>query len=298
MDHTRSRAIASTTIPVQQHLKHVALKAMLRSPALNQTNQTSSAHDIPIKQPFLQSAALLPLQYSRYLDHETAAKDFIFATADIFLFAAYAEIQCLNLLQLLINDIVGQRPHTQGTLLEGEPEPTYTLLEYKTILDQHQQRLEETLATLRRRGHSGWPRADKEPQRRKADNQARRLEEDYQYLVMRTRQLAAACQEGVTMLTNRVVINEAKKAMEQTERMKKLTMLATFFIPLSFTSSVFGMNFKEFGNQSVLSIWIWVVVTVPIVFMTAVIYLWDMSMLRKRLAWFTKRRPHVLEKQV
>jgi len=278
--------LASTILPVQQHRKHIALKGMLH---LTSSSAETVKPNPPTKQPFVQSASLLPLEYCRFLDHEIAAHDFIFAVADIFRFAAYSEIQCLNLLQLLIDGVVRQRQQTQTRPPSEEPESTHILVEYRAILDRHQQRLEEILATLRRREHSGWPMAEKEAHRWKAANEARRLEEDYQHLVSRTRELATACQEGMAMMMHQALITEAKKAMEQTERMKKLTILATIFIPLSFTSSVFGMNTKEFSNQNLLSIWVWFAMTAPIVLLTVVLYMYDMSVLKRRLKWGLKR---------
>ena len=41
---------------------------------------------------------------------------------------------------------------------------------------------------------------------------------------------------------------------EQSERVKKLTLMATYFIPLTFTSSLFGMNFDVLG-QSDVPVW-------------------------------------------
>ena len=60
------------------------------------------------------------------------------------------------------------------------------VLEYKTISNRHQQYLKESSATLRRREHSGWPEAEKEPYRQKAAIEARPLKEDYQHLFKRT----------------------------------------------------------------------------------------------------------------
>ena len=107
MDHTRSGAVASTMLPVQQYHKHVALENMLH---LTRSSENPTAGDInpTIKQSLLQSASVLPLQLRRFLDYEVAAYDALFALADVFRFAAYSEIQCLNLLRILIDDVVRQ----------------------------------------------------------------------------------------------------------------------------------------------------------------------------------------------
>ena len=47
-------------------------------------------------------------------------------------------------------------------------------------------------------------------------------------------------------------------------RLTKATNRVTFiFLPISFVTSVFGMNFKQLG-QGTLPIWIWAVITVPL----------------------------------
>lgn len=277
-----------TLFPVQQHLKHVALKYMM---SMNAESNPGTMNENPaIRRPFCQSASLLPLEYGRFLDQDVAKKDFLFAIADIFRFAAFSEVQCLNLLHISIDDIVRQRRQEQtGSLSKAVADPIDALLEYKTLLDRHHQRLQETLATLRRREKSGWPKAEKDPHRQKASQAACRLEEDYTHLVARAKELAVACHEGMGMLMNVAVISEAKKAIEQTERVKKLTLLATFFIPLSFTSSVFGMNLQEL-NSSRLSIWVWVAITVPVVVLTLATYMCNLSDLKARIVQLKRTR--------
>lgn len=83
------------------------------------------------------------------------------------------------------------------------------------------------------------------------------------------------------MLMNSAVVAESRKNMQQTERMKKPTLLATLFIPLSFSTSVFGMNFRQFG-QGHLSIWIWAAVSVPILVVAVVVYIWSPSEIAKK----------------
>ena len=66
---------------------------------------------------------------------------------------------------------------------------------------------------------------------------------------------------GVMM--NRAVVAESRKLIDQAESLKRLTLLATFFIPLSFTTSLFGMNFEELG-QGHLHVWLFAVVSAPV----------------------------------
>jgi len=73
---------------------------------------------------------------------------------------------------------------------------------------------------------------------------------------------------------NRASLEESRRAIEQAEKVKRLTLLAFFFVPLSFTASIFGMNFKEFG-QGHLSIYIFGIVVGPVFGLSAVVGFWD-----------------------
>lgn len=76
------------------------------------------------------------------------------------------------------------------------------------------------------------------------------------------------------MITNRAMLKEARKSVDQAETVTKLTYLAFFFLPLSFTASLFGMNFKQFGTGS-LNIWVMFVVLVPIMGVSCIICFWS-----------------------
>lgn len=71
----------------------------------------------------------------------------------------------------------------------------------------------------------------------------------------------------MNIMMKRSVVLESRKAIEQTDRVKKLTLPTTFLIPLSFTASSFGMNFEVFG-QGRLGIWIFPTVAVPIMMLS------------------------------
>ena len=85
----------------------------------------------------------------------------------------------------------------------------------------------------------------------------------------------------MTLAMNKATIEESRRAIEQSERLKKLTLLATFFIPLSFSASLFGMNIDVLG-QSTVSIWWFFVLCIPITVCAYVVYLWDFQALRRR----------------
>ena len=76
------------------------------------------------------------------------------------------------------------------------------------------------------------------------------------------------------MIMNSVLLLESHKAIEQAERMKKLTLLASFFIPLSFAAGILGMNLEQFG-QGTVPYWWYIVLSIPITIVAQIIYVWN-----------------------
>jgi Mg2+ and Co2+ transporter CorA len=83
--------------------------------------------------------------------------------------------------------------------------------------------------------------------------------------------------------------------MLQAEGVVKLTRLAFVFIALSFTTTFFGMNFKEFGIGS-QSIWEWFIASLPILTVTILLMRYDVSVLWRRRGGSTGK--HVEEAPV
>ncbi|GAW14488.1 hypothetical protein ANO14919_038910 [Xylariales sp. No.14919] len=67
----------------------------------------------------------------------------------------------------------------------------------------------------------------------------------------------------------KISINQAKIALEESKRTKLVTVLAIFFVPISLSTSVFGMNIREL-NENGQPIWVFLVTTIIIVAVTMV----------------------------
>lgn len=89
------------------------------------------------------------------------------------------------------------------------------------------------------------------------------LLEDYEQLHVRCIDLSKICTQGITLAMNKATIEESRKAIEQSERVKRLTLLATLFIPLGFSSNLLSMNLDIFGNNGVRPWWFFIL-CVPI----------------------------------
>ena len=279
---------------------------------------------IPPPGPAPQSASLIPLDYDSLLSManltKCAAADPLAALAPLFTHAAFSEVQFLNLMQEQLDaelgPLVPQEHHHEFGL--------ETLQYFASILDRHVCQLRHCLRAinlLARPSESQRPSRDQSQTGKSiasvktfintdqdqgscdtdhihhklphlapsAASSGHALIENYTELLSRCLDLLSRCNAGMNIMMNRSVVLESRKAIEQTDRVKKLTFLATFFIPLSFTASLFGMNFQVFG-QGHLGIWIFPTVAVPITLLTYAFYVWDVERsIKEVVRWWDGR---------
>ncbi|KAI1323255.1 hypothetical protein F5Y16DRAFT_384361 [Xylariaceae sp. FL0255] len=304
--HLESKGIA---LPVLQSHHKMAFRTT--------TNRLNSDANASAK--LQQSAAVLPLQYDSLVAlvdlTRRAPQDPLHMCIPLFAHAAFSEVQFLNLME--------SRIHAQtDAIVQGIPANTLETFQYfSKILDRHGQQLKDSFRALRKLAERNDPAFDEnrlghimkpdtpmrpvpsadppripEPKEVKvlrsitsSDNSftAKGLLEDYEQLLVRCKELSSMCSWGITLAMNKATIEESRKAIEQSERVKKLTILATLFIPLSFSSSLFGMNIKVLG-QGHLAFWWFFVICVPITLFAYIFYLWDFQAMKSQ--WRKLRR--------
>ncbi|KAL8682883.1 MAG: hypothetical protein Q9186_001129 [Xanthomendoza sp. 1 TL-2023] len=255
-----------------------------------------------------------------------AAHDPLLALAPIFTHSAASEVQFLNLLEICIDEEVPQlepeRPHHAS--LEN-------IQHFNHLLSRHAKQIRQCLRSVqllcpgdqnsfpnsgagpsqRRRSHrdelsrertqvgSSDLNMDQDYESatcqtaiyRTATTTGVSLLNDYEDLLARCSELSARCTSAMDVTMNKALILESQKAIEQSERLKKLSLLATFFIPLSFTSSLFGMNFKVFG-QGDLNIWLYAAVALPITIIPFLFYACDVRQMGQSILEWGDRRVH------
>jgi len=85
--------------------------------------------------------------------------------------------------------------------------------------------------------------------------------------------LSERCVSGSASILNHAMLQESRKAINQSIKIERLTLLAFFFAPLGFLTSFFGMNFSQFG-QGTLSVWIFFTAMVPVLMLSATVLFW------------------------
>lgn len=243
---------------------------------------------------FQKSRSLLTLDYGRQFEELDVYDDAFYAVIPIYKFKAAAESQFLNLVDALLHNNIEDIRFTKASGL-GPDKDDYLIdlasshddFSYnKEILERHLQEISDNIRAIKAHGSTQWPSSDHP----KVKAAIRALLEDYEWLHERAGALSALCDRALTDIHDKSALAESFKANEQADRVNKLTRLATFmsvfYIPLSFTSGFFGMNFKAFGQGSV-PLWLYPVVSVPILICSFLFMYW--KDIRRELKHLTSR---------
>ncbi|KAK2737898.1 hypothetical protein FQN57_007349 [Myotisia sp. PD_48] len=208
-----------------------------------------------------QSGSWLPFNYGQSLDHNLMIKYSFYALHEIFSFVASSENQFLNMLE---SKIVSELDAL--TLVEQKDPTLSNLLYHQQVLDRHIQRIRENIAFISR----FTPATDHNGPENPTAIYSKEILCDNEHLLLKAINLAERCNRGMQVVMNNATIKESRKAIMQAEGIVILTRLAFFLLPLNYVTSIFGMNFAQFGQGS-LSIWIWLVVSVPVFVMSVVL---------------------------
>ncbi|KEY74766.1 hypothetical protein S7711_11064 [Stachybotrys chartarum IBT 7711] len=188
----------------------------------------------------LQSATFIPQEFSKHIDHNVASRNPFYAMDGIFRTFAASEQQFINLMADLIDNIASKGPE-EGVMIE--------LQHIYRCLQRHEERLQDTFEVLRGKGGRGWFRleATTDSRKQKADDALQDLMHIFEKLLRRVSTVSTACKGEMEMLKHEAMFEETQKTIAQAEGLSKITAIAFVFVPLSFVTSFFGMNFPEIG---------------------------------------------------
>lgn len=214
-----------------------------------------------------QTSSLLHQNYGQTLRTEGMNRDLVYALNEIFTLFSSSEAQLLDLVSSKL-----RKDLEKVNADEFDSLPDLKFL--KNILYRHIEQLRETITSYENMQKlAGWWRlkAEKDSETAKvdmaADHATSTMLVDLEHNLQVATALDQRCQNAITTLMSSASIAESRKAMAQQERIGKLTFLAFIFVPLSFTTSFFGMNFKEMNAES-MSLYQWFAVSIPTVIFT------------------------------
>ena len=305
--------MAPSCEPVVMHVPKLALERPPRARVLSNGTNSNNTGQMP------QNASLLAETFSLPPASDSVRLDIRDALHDIFAFAAAAECQFLAMMQGLVD----QELQLQAT--GKQTDWTLSNLRYfKSAVDDHIVNVENMLVFLRRSDVPRWSphtgpcmsRDDSSgvsqlplylPSLRGGASSGESsyshlscLVDDYTHLLQNATRLSNRCVENTTILMNMTMLEESRKAIIQADDLKRLTLLTFFFLPLSLTTSIFGMNVKGFGTGG-LSIWVCFCFGVPVLSLSFVLCFWEAiresfeQRLKPSIAAFVRKRSGVLE---
>lgn len=228
-------------VPLVCHLPKVVISppASDAEPLGTITPQSRSARH-PGRPPS-SSLAMIPEQYGLTLDKDLACVDAFYALSEIITLAASSENQFVNLLQTHIDSSL--------RLFRGQEDWCIEKLQYiKVLLDETAERAFEVMHLLETEKDAKWPtsKADKDIAVRETVRKA--LLEDYRELHRRSTVLSQKVRDGTTFITTGVSARASRRSIDQAAEVNRIAILAYFFVPMSFVTSIFGMNVVEFGD--------------------------------------------------
>ncbi|KAL9624925.1 MAG: hypothetical protein Q9160_000972 [Pyrenula sp. 1 TL-2023] len=236
----------------------------------NQCPLKTSSSDVTAA--FQQPLALLNSNYGATIEwSKLQSYSPISVLQELFTFEAASYSQYINMLEQTLSDATDrdQFPSYEHSKLE-------TILHFdyaKIVLTRCEVHFEEMLLFLKNPPEA-W-----QGQRRSTDpidegKITSAIQIDFEYLLSRVKRLVSACEARKNTLLGNASMQDAKRSAEEAKlvtRLTKATNRLTFiFLPISFVTSVFGMNFSQFG-QGPLSIWLWAVITIPLLMVCVVI---------------------------
>ncbi|KAK4664159.1 uncharacterized protein QC763_512665 [Podospora pseudopauciseta] len=246
----------------------------------------------------------LASQYGSSLDPNLARRDALYAFSELISMAASSEHQLLNLLKYHI-DIALHR--FQGI-------ENWSLAHLKHLTALVERAIDESkrvVYLLENEGYTQWPSAHKDraavtrvgsnlrsggsggvgngysESRNPIDMHDTRertrklLLDDYRSILHRAQSIKKAVDSGMAVITTEIRMQEARRSTEQAHKIGRITVLAYFFLPLSFVTSIYGMNFIEFKDDNMWKgIAAYVGTTVGILIPSMVLCFWKTAWLR------------------
>lgn len=202
-----------------------------------------------------QSLATLPKLYKTDSRATLSNKDPISALHRVFLFFVASEAYCLSFMASQINQ---HSSLGRGAADVADTEGLSNLLHCQQLLERHIDELRYA-----RRIVKGWRLPNPDP-----ENVHTILTRDLEYLVERALTLKNRAETSINLSMSIASIDEARRSVQQNTSVFRFTVIASIYVPLSFVATVFGMNFRQFG-QGNLSIWIYFVVSIPVFIVSA-----------------------------
>jgi CorA-like Mg2+ transporter protein len=210
-----------------------------------------------------QSLAVFPEGYGRGLDWSLAKSERFQVLSEVFRLAAFSKKQLLNVMQEKI------MTETNRLSPSNEKPTLANLLYYRDIL-------QDQLADI---AHMLELTNDRNQIPTTFDHAVAEVCSLFHDLHSQAQSLQERCTQGMTVISNNSMLEESQRAIQQAKLVTKLTLVAFVYLPFTFTSGFFGMNFQELGTGTI-PLWIYFAASLPLMFLTMVFFVLDVHTVR------------------
>lgn len=156
---------------------------------------------------------------------------------------AFAEMVFLNKMQWECESDLYNARITEST-------SSVNILSRKETLDLHMKMLEQNLHSIKNRAMSNWTQDSEAGDWSQADAMTQRLQVDFEYLLLRTKDLSARYDQGFSTVMHCATTEETRKAISQTLRFINLLRLCFSYTQPSVLIYLLGMNMSGWRTKN------------------------------------------------
>ncbi|KAH6658973.1 hypothetical protein BKA67DRAFT_529162 [Truncatella angustata] len=194
-------------------------------------------------------AADIILSAASSVTTQLLAEDPFYILSCVYHAAARTRIQLLSFIESDITECSS----TNGTTMGAHQSLVLDQLRFDLQLVRRVERFcKEDLANITQLGSAAWPRTEKLAEIEKLRDQ---LQSDYAYLIEQCSSLVLQCETASNALVSLAQWMDAREGIRESRHITNLTVLAFLFIPLTYITSVLGMNVQ--GVMEGVPIWVW-----------------------------------------
>ncbi|KAF9888435.1 hypothetical protein FE257_008713 [Aspergillus nanangensis] len=213
-----------------------------------------------------QSLPLLRYAYGRSLERTEMGQNPIYALDELFRFYAASETQYLDMIASVVETSISE---DQNTPPERQSDTRMILLHSHRMLRRRLSHITSMLNFLHL--PAVWDRAHASPRAKSAMSS---LCVDIEYLQLSNQELMARCKHELDIITSQATFEDARRGIVLSRNSQKFAAFAAFYVPLTFTCGVFGMNFVEIDGLK-KGVQMWIVVSIPVFLVSLLILFWN-----------------------
>jgi hypothetical protein len=193
-----------------------------------------------------QSILLLPRNYGRSLMPSLMSRDPFYCLLELLAIFVASECKILNFIDSKVTAYVDS---IDDEKLATTSNAQNQLMFFQHLLEHHVRKVFELSSFVADNisGKTHWTIVDDDAD---ISDPKQRLAKDLDYLLRAMDSLRERCSRELSTMMSLAGIRDGQRGFESNKRTFKVTVLAAVFVPLSFSCSIFGMNFVEFNIKS------------------------------------------------